>query len=122
MEYLINNSEFDFNEKEILHTLYEQMSVDYFEGNDTSLTNILDISIKALRNQHRWTEDEFERLDFPLVNFLRHGIISASAPWMAAEDASDGEIEAFDGAVLAEGLEGVLGAGGRETAAGLLER
>ena len=40
---------------------------------------------------------------------------------MAAEDASDGEIEAFDGAVLAEGLEGVLGAGGRETAAGLLE-
>ena len=41
---------------------------------------------------------------------------------MAAEDAPDGEIEAFDGAVLAEGLEGVLGAGGRETAAGLLER
>ena len=40
---------------------------------------------------------------------------------MAAEDAADGEIEAFDGAVLAEGLEGVLGAGGRETAAGLLE-
>ena len=40
---------------------------------------------------------------------------------MAAEDAPDGEIEAFDGAVLAEGLEGVLGAGGRETAAGLLE-
>ena len=40
---------------------------------------------------------------------------------MAAEDASDGEIEAFDGTVLAEGLEGVLGAGGRETAAGLLE-
>lgn len=58
MEYLINNSEFDVNEKEILHTLYEQMSVDYFEGNDTSLTNILDISIKALRNQHHWTEDE----------------------------------------------------------------
>ena len=40
---------------------------------------------------------------------------------MAAEDATDGEVEAFDGAVLAEGLEGVLGAGGRETATGLLE-
>ena len=40
---------------------------------------------------------------------------------MAAEDAADGEVEAFDGAVLAEGLEGVLGTGGCETAAGLLE-
>lgn len=40
---------------------------------------------------------------------------------MTAEDAADGEVEAFDGAVLAEGLEGVLGTGGRETAAGLLE-
>ena len=41
---------------------------------------------------------------------------------MAAEDASDGEIEAFDGTMLAEGLEGVLGAGRCEAAAGLLER
>lgn len=40
---------------------------------------------------------------------------------MTAEDAADGEIEAFDGAVLAEGLESVLGTGGCETAAGLLE-
>lgn len=40
---------------------------------------------------------------------------------MTAEDAADGEVEAFDGAVLAEGLEGVLGAGRREAAAGLLE-
>ena len=71
MEYLINNSEFDVNEKEILHTLYEQMSVDYFEGNDTSLTNILDISIKALRNQYRWTEDELERLDISLSLFSK---------------------------------------------------
>ena len=41
---------------------------------------------------------------------------------MTAEDAADGEVEAFDGAVLAESLEGVLGAGGCETAAGLFER
>lgn len=41
---------------------------------------------------------------------------------MAAEDASDGEVEAFDGAMLAEGLKSVLGAGRGEAAAGLLER
>lgn len=40
---------------------------------------------------------------------------------MTAEDAADGEVEAFDGAVFTEGLESVLGAGGREAAAGLLE-
>lgn len=40
---------------------------------------------------------------------------------MAAEDASDGEVQAFEGAVLAEGLKGILRAGGGETAAGLLE-
>ena len=36
---------------------------------------------------------------------------------MAAEDALEGEPEAFEGAVLAEGFEGVLGAG-RSVAAG----
>lgn len=41
---------------------------------------------------------------------------------MAAEDAADGEVEAFDGAVFAKGLESVLGAGRSEAAAGLLER
>jgi hypothetical protein len=40
---------------------------------------------------------------------------------MAAENAADGEVEAFDGAVFAKGLKGVLGTGGCETAAGLLE-
>ena len=40
---------------------------------------------------------------------------------MAAEDAADGEVEAFDWAMLAKGLESVLGAGRREAAAGLLE-
>lgn len=40
---------------------------------------------------------------------------------MASEDAADGEVEAFDGAVFAKGLESVLGAGRREAAAGLLE-
>ena len=37
---------------------------------------------------------------------------------MAAEDAADGEVEAFDGAVFAKGLESVLGAGRREATAG----
>ena len=40
---------------------------------------------------------------------------------MASEDATDGEVEAFDWAMLAKGLESVLGAGRREAAAGLLE-
>ena len=56
-----------------------------------------------------------------MAAFLRHRIISASAPRVAAEDAADGEVEAFDWAMLAEGLKSVLGAGGCETAAGLLE-
>ena len=57
-----------------------------------------------------------------MIIVLRYGIISASTPGMAAEDASDGEVEAFDGAMLAEGLKSVLGAGRGEAAAGLLER
>ena len=40
---------------------------------------------------------------------------------MTAKDATDGEVKAFDRAMLAEGLKSVLGAGGRETATGLLE-
>lgn len=40
---------------------------------------------------------------------------------MAAEDASDCKIQSFKGAVLAEGLQGILRAGGSESAAGLLE-
>ena len=56
-----------------------------------------------------------------MIIVLRYGIISATTPGMAAEDASDGEIQAFEGAVLAEGLKGILRAGGGETAAGLLE-
>ena len=55
------------------------------------------------------------------IAFLWHGVISASAPRVAAEYAADGEVEAFDWAMLAEGLEGILGASGRESAAGLLE-
>lgn len=56
-----------------------------------------------------------------MIIVLRYGIISATTPGMATEDASDGEVQAFEGAVLAEGLKGILRAGGGETAAGLLE-
>lgn len=41
---------------------------------------------------------------------------------MAAEEAADRQVEAFEGTVLAEGFEGVLRAGRGETAAGRLER
>ena len=35
-------------------------------------------------------------------------IIAMSAPRVAAEDAADGEVETFEGAVLAECLESIL--------------
>ncbi len=41
---------------------------------------------------------------------------------MAAEDALEAEPEALEGAVFAEGLEGVLGASGGEAAGRRLER
>lgn len=40
---------------------------------------------------------------------------------MAAQYASGGKVESFDRTVLAEGLKGVLRAGGCESAAGLLK-
>ncbi len=53
---------------------------------------------------------------------LRNGVITASSPGVTAEDAAEGEVEAFEGAVFAEGFEGVLGAGRGEAAAWGLER
>ena len=43
-----------------------------------------------------------------LNHSLGHRVITASAPGVAAENASDCEIEPFEEAVLAEGLEGIL--------------
>ena len=37
-----------------------------------------------------------------------YGIVAMSAPGVAAEDAAYGKIEAFEGAMLAECLKGVL--------------
>ncbi len=53
---------------------------------------------------------------------LRYRVIAAAAPGMATQESADGEVEAFEGAVFAEGFEGVLGTGRGEAAAGLLER
>ncbi len=39
---------------------------------------------------------------------LRYRIIAVTAPRVAAEDAADGEVETFEGAVLAECLESIL--------------
>lgn len=55
------------------------------------------------------------------MEFLRYRIITASAPGVAAEDAPCREDEAFDGTMLAECLQTVLGACRGETAAGGLE-
>lgn len=40
---------------------------------------------------------------------LRHGVIAVTAPWMASEDAAQGQIEALERAMLSECLQGVLG-------------
>ena len=57
-------------------------------------------------------------LDWACFWRLRHGVVAAAAPGMAAQDAANGEIEAAQGAVLAEGLKRILRAGGREAAGG----
>ncbi len=51
-----------------------------------------------------------------------YGVVSASAPGVASQDAADSKVESFEGAVFAEGFEGVLGACRGEAAAWLLER
>lgn len=55
------------------------------------------------------------------ISFLGYRIISASSPRVAAENASDCEIQSFERPVLAEGLKSILRAGRSESAAGLLE-
>ena len=47
---------------------------------------------------------------------LRHRVVARTAPGMAAEDAADGQVESFEGAVFFDGLHGILRAGGREAA------
>ena len=42
-------------------------------------------------------------------------IVAVSAPGMAAEDAAYGKVEAFEGAMLAECLKGILRAGWGKT-------
>ena len=42
-------------------------------------------------------------------------IVAVSAPGMAAEDAAHGKVEAFEGAMLAECLKGILRAGWGKT-------
>ena len=48
---------------------------------------------------------------------FRHRVMAAAAPGMAAAKAFGGQNRARDGAVAVDRLDGVLRAGGRETAA-----
>ena len=50
------------------------------------------------------------------TEFFWHRIIAAAAPWMTSEQPVDGQIESFDGSMLAEGFQCVMGTGGREPA------
>ena len=57
-----------------------------------------------------------------LHKVLRYGVVAAAAPGIAAEYPLEGKPETLEWAVFAEGLQGILAAGGRETAAMRLER
>lgn len=59
---------------------------------------------------------------FLLASSIRHRVIPAAAPGVAAEDAAEREGEAFERAVLGDGLDRVFTAGGREAAAGTEQR
>ena len=48
--------------------------------------------------------------------FSRNGIVSASSPWVAAQNAPYGKIKSFHGAVLAKCFDGILRTGRRKTA------
>ena len=56
------------------------------------------------------------------MKFFGHGVVSATAPWMAAQDASGAEIEAFERAVLLDGLDHILAARWCVAAGGRRER
>ena len=47
---------------------------------------------------------------------LWYGVVAGTAPGMTAQQAADGEVEAFDGTVLEDGLSGVFATCGCEAA------
>ncbi len=53
---------------------------------------------------------------------LRHRIIAGATEGVATEKAAEGQPAALEGAVLAQGLEGILRAGRGEPAGGSLQR
>ena len=53
---------------------------------------------------------------------LRNRVVSASAPWMAAEQSAGSKVETFERAMLPECLQGILGACRRKAAGWRFER
>ena len=51
-------------------------------------------------------------------NALRHRVVARTSPGVATQDAADGQVQSFEGAVLADGFDGILRAGGGEAARG----
>ena len=47
-----------------------------------------------------------------------HGVVARAAPWIASEDAAEGQPAAFEGTVFLYCLHGILRAGGCVTAGG----
>lgn len=58
MEYLIKNSELDKAETNLLLNLKQQMSIEYFSGEDPTCQNALDATINELKNTHAWSEEK----------------------------------------------------------------
>lgn len=53
------------------------------------------------------------------MSFLsRHGVVAAASPWVAAQQPPDSQCKPLEGAMLDDGLTGILRACGRETAGG----
>ena len=62
------------------------------------------------------------RLGIRRISLLRYGIITATSPWMTAQDAPYRKVQSFERTMLPECLKGILRACGSKAAAGWLER
>lgn len=58
MDYLISSSELEEAELYLLTNLRQQMSVDFFSGEDATCQNTLDATINDLKMKHAWSEEK----------------------------------------------------------------
>jgi len=63
---------------------------------------------KKMREDEEKDERGWEVWEILPVKFLRHRIVTTSAPGMAAENALASQIKAFEGTMFLDGLDGIL--------------